>query len=265
LPPLKRLSLGEIHDQPWCPGLIRDAVTDFLQYAANHWGQYTPLLPTLCYFLQRVNAPRIVDLCSGGGGPWQRLSGTIGRAFGSDFRIVLTDRYPNLAAFRQAGELSGGVVEFRESPVDACAIPETLGGFRTLFSSFHHFDPPVARRLLQNAVDSGQGIGVFEMTERRCMTMVAMLTAPLFVLMHAHKIRPFTWSRLFLTYLIPVVPLIVMIDGITSCLRTYTVEELAELTGSLTGTPYEWEIRTMRSPKSPFPITYAIGCPKGKK
>ena len=262
MPPLKRLPIGEIHDQPWCPRVIRDAVTDFLQYAATRWGQYTPLLPTLCYFLQRVNAPRVVDLCSGGCGPWQRLYGTISRAFGDSFGIVLTDRYPNLAAFRLARELSGGVIDFREQPLDACAIPADLMGFRTLFGSFHHFDPVTARGVLQNAVDSGQGIGIFEMTERRAVTILAMLTAPVFVLLHASKIRPFSWSRLFLTYVIPVVPLIVTVDGIASCLRSYTVEELAELTGSLTGAPYDWEIRRLASPSSPLPIIYAIGCPK---
>ena len=259
---LKRLSLGEIHDQPWCPRVIRNAVTDFLQHAANHWGQYTPLLPTLCYFLQRVQAPRIIDLCSGGSGPWQRLYGTISRAFGESFRIVLTDRYPNLAAFRLARDLSGGVVDFRQEPLDACSIPQDFSGFRTLFGCFHHFDPATAKGVLQSAVDSGQGIGIFEMTERRGATILAMLTAPLFVLLHAPKIRPFSWSRLFLTYLFPVVPLIVMVDGIVSCLRSYTIEELAELTGSLTGAPYEWEIRKLASPSSPFPIIYAIGCPK---
>lgn len=138
MPQLKRLPLGEITDQPWCPKVIRNAVTDFLQYSINHWGQYTPLLPTLCYFLQRVDSHHI----------------------GESFRIVLTDRYPNLAAFRLAHNLSGGVIEFREEPLDAGDLPEGLTGFRTLFSSFHHFPPAQAKRVLQNAVDSGQGIGI---------------------------------------------------------------------------------------------------------
>lgn len=262
MPQLKRQSLGEIHDQPWCPRVIRNAVTDFLQYSTNHWGQYTPLVPTLCYFLQRVDAKRIVDLCSGGSGPWQRLYGTISRAFGESFRIVLTDRYPNLAAFRLAGELSGGVIDFVEEPLDACSLPERLTGFRTLFGSFHHFPTAKAKQLLQDAVDSGQGIGLFEMTDRRAVTILAMLTAPFFVLLHTPKIRPFCWSRLLLTYLLPVVPLIVMVDGIISCLCSYTIDELAELTGSLTGAAYDWEIREVGSPQSPFPIIYAIGCPK---
>ena len=259
---LKRLSLGEIHDQPWCPGVIRDAVTDFLQYSTNRWGQYAPLVPTLCYFLQRVEAERIVDLCSGGSGPWQRFYGTISRAFGESFRIVLTDRYPNLTSFRLAGELSGGVIDFREEPLDACRVPERLTGFRTLFGSFHHFAPARAKQILQDAVDSGQGIGLFEMTDRRVFTLLSMLSAPLFVLLHTPRIRPFRWSRFLLTYLLPVIPFIVMVDGIISCLCSYSIEELAEMTGSLSGAAYDWEIRKLGSPNSPFPIIYAIGCPR---
>lgn len=259
---LKQIQLAEIHDQPWCPKVIRNGVTDFLQYSTNYWGQYTPLLPTLCYFLQRVNARQIIDLCSGGCGPWQGLYGTISRAFGKSFRIILTDRYPNLAAFQLACDLSGGIIDFRGEPVDACALPKGLFGFRTLFGSFHHFSPAQAKQVLQDAVDSGQGIGIFEMTDRRLVTVLTMLTAPFFVLLHTPKIRPFRWSRLLLTYLLPVVPLLVMVDGIISCLRSYTTEELTAMTASLSGAPYEWEIRQLGSPRSPFPIISVIGCPK---
>ena len=262
---LRQIQLGEINDQPWCPRVIRNAVTDFLQHSTNHWGQYTPLLPTLCYFLQRVDARQIIDLCSGGCGPWPGLYGTISRAFGRSFRIVLTDRYPNLAAFRLTRGLSGGVIDFREEPLDACALPKGLAGFRTLFGSFHHFSPAQAIQVLQDAVDAGHGIGIFEMTDRRLVTVLTMLTVPFFVLLHTPKIRPFRWSRLLLTYLFPVVPLLVMVDGIISCLRSYTTEELAAMTESLTGTPYDWEIRRRSSPRSPFPIIYAIGCPKQHK
>lgn len=263
MPTINRLPIGEIHDQPWCPKCVRDGVTDFLQYSANRWGQYSSVLPALCYFLQQVDAARIVDLCSGGGGPWPQMHGTIGRTFGDTFRILLTDRHPNLAAFRRAGEISGGIVEFSEKPVDACAVPGSLSGFRTLFTSFHHFDPEAARAILQSAVDAGEGIAIFEMTERRPRAILAMLTVPLVVLAHAARIRPFRWSRLLLSYLLPVIPLAVMVDGIISCLRSYTPKELAELTASLTGQTYDWEIRRLDSPGSPFPVTYAIGCPKG--
>lgn len=262
---MKRLQLIEIQDLPWCPAAIRDGVTDFLRFSTNRGGHYAALLPTLCYFIGRLEAPRVIDLCSGGSGPWQRLYPIIARTSGDAFRIILTDRYPNLAAFRQARELSGGIIDFREEPLDAGAVPPELTGFRTMFGSFHHFPPRQARQVLQNAVDCRQGIGIFEMTERHPVALLTMLTAPLFVLLLTPAIRPFRWSRLLLTYLLPVIPLVVLIDGLVSCLRTYSPAELAELTGSLAGAPYDWEIRKSRSPGSLFPVLYAIGCPRQEK
>ena len=259
---MKRLQLIEIHDRPWCPGIIRDAVTDFLQFSTNRWGYYTVLLPTLCYFLQSLNAQQVIDLCSGGSGPWLRLYRTIARASGDSFRIILTDRFPNVPAFRLAREMSGGVLQYRKEPVICSDIPRDLAGFRTMFGSFHHFPPEAARHILQNAVDCGQGIGIFEMTERKPATIAAMLAAPLFVFLHTPLIRPFRWTRLLFTYLLPVIPLLVMIDGIVSCLRTYTLDELQEMTASLEGSAYDWELRKVRSPGSPFPVLYAIGCPR---
>ena len=157
---------------------------------------------------------------------------------------------------------SDGVINFREEPLNACVFPKELSGFRTLFSSFHHFNADQAKSILQDAVDSGQGIGIFEMTNRRSVTLLAMLVVPFIVLFHTPKIRPFCWVRLLLTYLLPILPLIIMLDSIISCLRSYTNNELETLTASLTGAPYNWEIRELKSPKSPFPIIYAIGCPK---
>src|SRR6266567_157813 len=259
---MKRRQLIEIHDQDWCPRAVRDGVTDFLQYAANHWNYYAAVLPTICYFLDRLKVPRVIDLCSGGGGPWPGICHIVAGPASGSFRVILTDKYPNLTAFQLARERSGGLIDFREEPVDASALPRDLCGFRTMFSSFHHFPPAEARAILQDAVNCRQGIGIFEMTGRDAATILRMFTSPFSVMRLAGSIRPFRWSRLLLTYLIPLIPLVVLIDGIVSCLRTYTIPELTELTRSLSGAPYDWEIRKVRSPGAPFPLLYAIGWPR---
>jgi hypothetical protein len=33
-------------------------------------------------------------------------------------------------------------------------------------------------------------------------------------------IRPFRWSRLLWTYVVPIIPAVLLFDGIVSCLRT---------------------------------------------
>jgi hypothetical protein len=258
---MKRRQLIEIHEQQWCPSAIRDGVTDFLRFSANRWGYYTGLLPTICYFVQRSGAAGIVDLCSGGGGPWLKLHRIVGRACGEGFTVTLTDRRPNLAAFRHLEGLSGRTLRGMPQPVDCLAVPPQLKGFRTMFESFHHFPPESARRLLQNAVDAAEGIAICEMTSRRPTAVLATAAASAFVFLHTPAIRPFRWSRIFFTYFLPLIPLALLWDGIVSCFRTYTVAELEEMAASLGGARYEWEFGTLRSPGSPFEVLYAVGCP----
>ena len=133
-------------------------------------------------------------------------------------------------------------------------------GFRTLFTALHHFRPTAARAILADAVRRGCGIGIFEVTERRILTLLGMLVLPVFVLLATPFIRPFRWSRLLLTYLLPLVPLAVWFDGTVSCLRSYTPAELEALAAGV-GEGYDWEAGTLAAPPFVTRVTYLIGTP----
>ena len=106
-----------------------------------------------------------------------------------------------------------------------------------------------------------QAIGIFEATERSVLALLLMLLAPLALLVVTPWIRPFRWSRLFWTYLVPAVPMVTLFDGLVSCLRTYSVQELRDLIAGLDKNDYSWEVGTVRSGRSLTPITYLIGVP----
>ncbi len=180
--------------------------------------------------------------------------------------IRLTDKYPNAEAFRQLEATAPTQLSFYAEPVDATSVPAELRGFRTLFSSFHHFAPEQARALLQDAVNKGEGIGIFEATHRSVPALIVMLLVPLMVLIFTPFIRPFRLSRLLWTYVIPAVPLFVLFDGIVSCLRTYTPTELRALVAGLSpaANEYCWEIGEEKPKRGGLPVTYLIGYPKPK-
>jgi hypothetical protein len=249
-----RLHLFEIHDQPWCPGSLRDALTDFLEFTINLGQSYAAVLPLLRDAVARAGASRVVDLCSGAGGPWRTwLRGPRGHAPGFPVPVLLTDKYPNRAA--KVGPLS-----FHPLPVDATAVPADLRGFRTLFTSFHHFPPARARAILADAVRRGQGIGVFEISRRAPREIVVIALTWLAVLVFVPFIRPLRWSRLAWTYLPPVLPLVGLFDGVVSCLRTYSPVELRDLLRGLD--TYDWEVGQTRRRWSPLAVTYLVGVPK---
>ena len=178
--------------------------------------------------------------------------------------VCLTDKYPNLEGFERASRLTNQVISYHLQPVDPTQVPGGLLGFRTLFTAFHHFSPEQACAILADAVREREGIAVFEATQRRPLALLLTLLAPLVVLAMTPVIRPFRWSRLLWTYLVPLVPLVTVFDGLVSCLRTYNVQDLHDLTTRLGTNDYHWDIGTVKNKTTPIPITYLIGVPLEK-
>ncbi len=254
---IPRLQLLELHEQPWCPAAVRAGAMDCLRLIATVGNQYQHVLPRLQAALTATGCTEILDLCSGSGGPWPVLVAQLQRETES-LAVTLTDRYPPPLA------RTHGSIHYHPTPVDATAVPATLTGFRTLFTAFHHFEPERARAILQDAVIQRRGIAIFEQTRRHPLACLLMLLlAPLACLL-VPFIRPWRLDRFFWTYLIPAIPLVLGIDGVVSCLRTYTQEEMATLVATLDGVdgaPYDWEIGHAKAPLSPLGISYAIGYP----
>ncbi len=256
---MRRMHLIEIHDQTWFPGSLRDAVTDTLQFILNLGNLYKPAVPRLRSAFEDAGTHRVLDLCSGAGGPWRRLYRVFEQEEHFPVDICLTDKYPNLEAFHHARIASQNKISFLANPVDATQIPVELKGFRTLFTSFHHFRPEQACAILQNAVDNQQGIGIFEVPGRHPLTILLTVLVPVLPLVFVPFIRPFRWPRLIGTYLIPLIPFVLLFDGIVSCIRTYSPPELRELTVGLPANGYKWDIGEEKG--GLLPITYLIGYP----
>jgi len=265
---MRRVQFIELHEQPWFPSSLRDDVTDAVQFGFNLMKAYEPIAPLLQNVIDSsangTNAPQsIVDMCSGGGGPWLDLSRKLRCRSASDsegLRIWLTDKFPNLEAFQSISASSDQNITYYPDSVDAMNVPRALKGMRTMFTSFHHFSPEDARAILQNAVDAGESVGIFEITRRAPMAIGVIFVGVLLLFLHTPRIRPFRWSRLLWTYLIPIIPLVLLFDGIVSCLRTYRPQELRQIVERLSSCQYNWEVG--ERPGRRAPVTYLIGYPK---
>jgi hypothetical protein len=259
---MPRIQFIELHEQPWFPNTLRSEVTDVLQFGSEALKTYSSIAPLLGRALAASGSRTVVDLCSGSGGPWLDLSQKLdGHAAG--IHILLTDKFPVVAGQGnlKASSISG--VQFYEKSVDATEVPAELTGFRTMFTSFHHFPPPEARAILQNAVDAGQGIGIFEVTRRSGFAIATMFVWCLSPVIFTPFLRPFRWSRLLWTYVLPVIPLVLLFDGVVSCLRSYRPQELREMVQGLRGAKYHWEIGEQAGTKGGPAITHVVGYPTG--
>lgn len=176
----------------------------------------------------------------------------------SELKITLTDYYPNIPAYEETVRQSPEIFNFVAVPVDARQVPESLKGLRTHFLFLHHSKPDMAKSILQDAVESGAPVAFFEGQERSIQNFTAIALSPISLIVLTPFIRPFSWGRLFFSYLLPVISLFVLWDGFVSCLRTYTVAEMQQLIQEVPNSHlYEWKVGRLK--KGPGILLYLIG------
>ncbi|MBX3246853.1 MAG: hypothetical protein KF901_06710 [Myxococcales bacterium] len=219
---MRRIDIPELEDQPWFPRVLRDLLTDHLRFLAEVTRGFEPVLPLLRRALEASGRSEIVDLCSGGGGPWVALAPAL-----PGVSVTLTDRYPNLVAFADVERLTGGRVRGRREPLDATDVRVT--GVRTLFNGFHHLPRPVALGVLRDAVQKAQPVLVVEASDHRGIGMGVVSLAAVTSALAAPFVKPFRWERLALSWAIPAVPAVLLYDGLASMMRLYGREDLEEL------------------------------------
>lgn len=255
-----RFHLFEFEDYEWFPHIIREGITDFLRFVTELTGAYKPSARLIAGVLNKTEQKTVIDLCAGGGGGIESVSKEIGFITGRDIKIILTDKYPNIPALRYVTENSNRHISFLEEPVDALNVPEKLKGIRTMYSSFHHFKPEDAKMILEDTAKKNMPILIFEAGERSLPAVIGVIIITILVCAFATPfMKPFKWSRLFLTYIVPLVPLSLLWDGMVSMLRIYNPCEMLELTKEIDAKNFQWNTGKIKYKGAR--ITYLMGKP----
>jgi hypothetical protein len=201
-----------------------------------------------------------------------------------EVKFVLTDLHPHIPEWTKAAAKSEHL-SFVSKPVDATNAPTDLikrdgkKTFRLFFLAFHHFDDPMARDILRNTLETADGFGyitvsvkrvlsadstrdsIFELQERTISSIITVTAMGILMFF----ISPFYFWRspghLFFTYIIPLIPLILVLDGYVSSLRTRTSEEIHELMKECGASADGWTVKSGAAQHT-WPtgyMTYVIG------
>ncbi len=237
-------------------------MTGFLRVASEVLGLSAAAAPLVLEAMDAAQTDRLVDLCSGGGGPVISLLRRLQTHHGRDASVVLTDLYPNAAAFARAEADLPGRATGRRASTDASAVPAEITGVRTIFNALHHLPPAVARAVFADAAAKRQPIVTFEFVERgpQGAAIVAML--PLSIYGLTPFVRPSRAVSLALTYAVPLLPAAITWDGFASCLRAYSVAELEALVAPLQSDDYIFRVERRRIPGRPIFMTSVVGLPR---
>ena len=168
----------------------------------------------------------------------------------------------NTNAYKHLKEKNNNQIEFIDYSIDAGNVPKDLKGLRTMFSAIHHFDPESIKKILQNSVDHNAGICFFDGGDKNIFTILGIVIFhPIAFILFTPFFKPFKLSRLFFTYIIPLIPLTTVWDGCVSILRLYSPNELLGFAKQIEDNNYIWKSGKVRN-KLGMNVSYLIGYPQ---
>lgn len=231
MPLLARLHLFEFNDQSWLPKLLRDCFNDTIAFTHLVYQPYGRCAQPILKWAQHNKISEILDLGSAGG---EHLIHIIRQArkltteTNSSFpRIIASDLYPVPEQWQLNSDILGrDSFGYVPAPVNALSVSPNLPRYWSIFSALHHFTPNDVRAILNNLVQHGNGLCIAEYYDRSLYAvLMTLLATPINLLVPFLSRRP-SLSKFIVTTLIPIVPIMSLVDGISSVFRTYSVEEL---------------------------------------
>lgn len=198
--------MKELEDLDVLPAWLRRFQMEFIGWFAVRCGIYRPLVDH--WRSAGGPGPVRLDLCSGSGEP----AISVHRKFGGAHDLVLSDRYP------QPVPSNARITCIN---ADARTLELDSNTSYTMFNAFHHFDRAEQQRLIARVRDAKADAWFVEPLRPGpfCFCQVALATT-VGVLLLTPFVRPFSWMRIVMTYLLPVVPLAIAWDGLVSVFRS---------------------------------------------
>jgi len=196
---------------PWFPATLKILVSEFLSWFVLKVNATKPFIPLIDNILLETNTKRIINI---------------------EFDL---------------GAGIETVAPFLRKDIAVISIPQSSlyvlqDGMYLYINSFHQLPAEEAKKSLKRIAKSGNPVVIVEGNNDSLWQIVGMtIFVPLSVLLSAPLVKPFRISRIFFTYLIPILPIVIMIDGCLALLKLYNPADLKTLTSDLNIPNYEWK------------------------
>ncbi len=239
---MKRRQLFEFQDEPWFPSVAREGLVEILSLGIRYSGLARALAPAFARVVERVDEPRVLDLCSGAGGPVVLLLEALAARGEPLPRVLLSDLYPNVAAWTRLREQWPDHVDFVAEPVDATRIPSELpGGVVTIVNGLHHFPLSVAREVIAEVARRRAALFVAECFPRDLLRGAAFLPAAgLGFLVNPWVCERHGLLKAALSVPLPLLAATGLWDWLASVMRIHEPAELAVVAREV-APDYRWE------------------------
>lgn len=194
-------------------------------------GVYREVPALVDALVKRHGLVAVEDLCSGSGIPamyiQQRLSASL--------PFLLTDKYPQQIHAQP-------LVRYAAESVDIFDLVPEKDKLYTLYNAFHHFNDVEKKTIIARFKRCNAKLLIVEILTPNLWSLIQVTFASLVLqILIAPFIKPFSWVRLLLTYVLPINLLTVWVDGIISVFKSRTKMQYDDLFHELNDSTYAVE------------------------
>ena len=159
---MKRIHLFEFEDLKWFPNWIRICMTRLIMVMHKKFNTSEDMAKLLAKLIKQTNTSRIIDLCSGSGGPMLDVISHLKNVHKiKNVELILSDLYPNLDAAKRINQTDDSI-SYRTIPLDATNLDNDTKGILTMVGSFHHMKPQMARKILVEVQKKNEGLACIQ-------------------------------------------------------------------------------------------------------
>ncbi len=257
---MRRVHLFEFEDLRWFPNWIRVCLTRLIIVMHRKFDTSEEMALLLNKLMKKTGTTKIVDLCSGSGGPMLDTVVLLRNKYKiENVKLTLSDLYPNLEEAKRINRVYD-YIRYRTSPLDATKLNNVEEGILTMVGSFHHMKPKSARSILVEAQRKNQPICILEINKKFPIVLWWLFVplSAILCLFITPMVKPLTAKQIIFTYLIPVIPLCFAWDAVITSGRIYRSEDLDVLLQGLGNATYRWKKGILKGKTEKI---YLTGCP----
>ncbi len=226
--------IRELEDYNWFPSMLRRFQMDYIGSLVTWLKLYQPLVPVLQQLTEANQIFIIQDICSGSGIPATAMQHTVKNISNT----VLSDKYPD------ASFINSDTIAYLKASTDVLLLVPQPAICYTMYNGFHHFSNDEQKELVKKMAFAKSVFLFAEILEPVFFTMIKIIFAStLLQLFAAPFIQPFSLSRLFFTYIIPVNVFTGLYDGIISVMKSKSVKQYRKLLDGISGTDFEITVK----------------------
>lgn len=229
--------MKELEDHKQFPSFLRNFQTEFIGFVVSAFNVYDAFVQ----HLKTLNLPLqpMADLCSGSGEP----AVSIFRKSNCFSSLALSDKFPNQSDFPNKN------ISYEPKSMDVLKMEFGSGKCYTMFNSFHHFRDDDKLKIAEKIHASGSVGFIVEIIEPTvlCLLKIIFVTT-IGNLLLTPFVKPYSFKRLFFTYIIPVNLFTITFDGVVSVFKSRTVLQYQKLFFDHSDTIQVFKLKNILSP-----------------